>query len=73
MTADASETPTGSADAAVVVDPTAAAEAAADVPPELLARSLGQYVRAWGLQIRSGNSGVLPVVFAMVRLPSSSR
>ncbi len=66
MTADASETPTGSADAAVVVDPTAAAEAAADVPPELLARSLGQYVRAWGLQIRSGNSGVLPVVFAMV-------
>ena len=66
MTADASQTPTGSADAAVVVDPTAAPEAAADVPPELLARSLGQYTRAWALQIRSGNSGVLPVVFAMV-------
>jgi D-xylose transport system permease protein len=66
MTADASQTPTGSADAAVVVDPTAAPEAAADVPPELLARSLGQYARAWALQIRSGNSGVLPVVFAMV-------
>jgi D-xylose transport system permease protein len=58
MTADASKTPTGSADAAVVVDP--------GVPPELLAHSLGQYVRAWWRQVRSGNSGVLPVVFAMV-------
>ena len=67
MTADASKTPTGSADAAVVVDPAAAPEvAAADVPPELLAQSLGQYVRAWWLQVRSGNSGVLPVVLAMV-------
>src|SRR5260370_4916404 len=46
---------------------TAAPEAAAaDVPPELLAQSLGQYLRAGRLQIRSGNSGVLPVVLAMV-------
>ncbi|HEY2316596.1 MAG TPA: ABC transporter permease [Streptosporangiaceae bacterium] len=67
MTADASKPPLGSADAAVVVDPTAADDvAAANVPPELLARSLGQYVRAWALEVRSGNSGVLPVVFAMV-------
>ncbi len=67
MTADASKTPTGSADAAVVVDPAAAPDiAAADVPGQLLAQSLGQYVRAWWLQVRSGNSGVLPVVFAMV-------
>jgi D-xylose transport system permease protein len=58
MTADASETPIGSADAAVVVDP--------GVPPELLARSLGQYVRAWWRQVRSGNSGVLPVLLAIV-------
>jgi D-xylose transport system permease protein len=62
------EIPAGTADAKVVVDDlTAAHEAAeADVPPELLAQSLGQYLRAWWLQIRSGNGGVLPVVLAMV-------
>jgi len=49
------------------VDLTAAREAAAaDVPPEILAQSLGQYLRAWWLQVRSGNSGVLPVVLAIV-------
>jgi D-xylose transport system permease protein len=67
VTADPGETPAGTADASVAVDLTAAPEvAAADVPPELLAQSLGQYLRAWRLQIRSGNSGVLPVVLAMV-------
>src|SRR5487761_1770701 len=51
----------------MVTDLTAAPEAAAaDVPPEILAQSLGQYLRAWWLQVRSGNSGVLPVVLAMV-------
>src|SRR5260221_2591283 len=46
---------------------TAAPEAAAaDVTRELLAQSLGQSVRAWWLRVRSGNSGVLPVVLAMV-------
>ena len=40
--------------------------AAADLPPELVAQSLGQYLRAWLLRIRSGNSGVLPVVLAIV-------
>jgi D-xylose transport system permease protein len=40
--------------------------AAADVPAELLAQSLGQYVRGSWLRIRSGNSGVLPVVLAIV-------
>jgi D-xylose transport system permease protein len=66
MTADASETPTGPADAAVAVDPAAAPDVAADVPPELVAQSLGQYVRAWWARLRSGNSGVLPVVVAIV-------
>jgi len=51
----------------MVADLTAAPEAAAaDVPPELLAQSLGQYLRAWWLRVRSGNSGVLPVVLAIV-------
>jgi D-xylose transport system permease protein len=45
---------------------TAPGVAEADVPPELLAQSLGQYLRAWWLGVRSGNSGVLPVVLAMV-------
>jgi D-xylose transport system permease protein len=67
VTAAPGETPTGTADAKVVVDLTAAPEvAAADVPPELLAQSLRQYLGAWWLQIRSGNSGVLPVILAMV-------
>jgi D-xylose transport system permease protein len=51
----------------MMVDLTAAPKvAAADVPPEILAQSLRQYLRAWWLRIRSGNSGVLPVVLAIV-------
>jgi D-xylose transport system permease protein len=66
-TTDSGETPSGTADAGMAVDLTAAPEAAAaDVPPELLAQSLGQYLRAWWLRVRSGNSGVLPVVLAIV-------
>ena len=61
MTANTGETP-----ARTAVDLTAAPPAAADVPPELLAQSLRQYVRVWWLQVRSGNSGVLPVVLGVV-------
>jgi D-xylose transport system permease protein len=67
VTADSGETAAGTADAAMVADLTAAPEAAAaDVPPELVAQSLGQYLRAWWLRVRSGDSGVLPVVLGMV-------
>ena len=67
VTADPGGTPTGTADASTEVDLTAAPEVAeADVPPELLAQSLGQYLRAWWLRVRSGDSGVLPVVLAIV-------
>ena len=67
VTADPGETPGGTADAARAVDLTAASEAAAaDVPPELLAQSLGQYLRAWWRRVRGGDSGVLPVVLAIV-------
>src|SRR6201987_1495664 len=67
MTTDSGETPGGTADAGKAVDLPAAPEvAAADVPPELLAQSLGQYLRAWWLRVRGGNSGVLPVVLAIV-------
>jgi D-xylose transport system permease protein len=67
VTADPGETPGGTADATMLADLTAAPKvAAADVPPELLAQSLGEYLRAWWLRVRSGDSGVLPVVLGMV-------
>ena len=48
-------------------DPTAAADAAAvEVPPEIVAQSLGEWFRAWLTRIRSGDSGVLPVIFGLV-------
>ena len=66
-TAGPGKTPAGTADAALAADPTAASQVAeAEVPPELVAQSLGQYLRAWWLRVRSGNSGVLPVVLAIV-------
>jgi D-xylose transport system permease protein len=51
-----------------LVDLTAAgeAEAVAEVPPELLAQSLGQYLRAWGQRVRGGDSGVLPVLLGII-------
>ena len=46
---------------AAVEDPEAAPDlAATDVPPELVATSLGQYVRAWWARVRGGDSGILP-------------
>jgi len=67
VTGDPAETAAVAGDPTMVADPAAAARvAAADVPPELLAESLGQYMRAWWLRVRSGNSGVLPVVLAIV-------
>jgi D-xylose transport system permease protein len=50
-------------------DLTAAPEAArAELPPEVVAQSLGEYVRAYTSRIRAGESGVLPVVAAMVAI-----
>jgi D-xylose transport system permease protein len=66
VTADPSETPAGTAGAGTADLTLDAKVAAADVPPEILARSLGQYLRASWLRVRSGNSGVLPVVLAIV-------
>ena len=56
------------APAEALVDLTAAApgEAVTEVPPELLAQSLGQYLRAWGQRVRGGDSGVLPVLLGIV-------
>src|SRR5450759_874496 len=43
----------------------APAAAEAELPPGVVAQSLGQYVRAYTARIRSGESGVLPVILAM--------
>ncbi|HXN02163.1 MAG TPA: ABC transporter permease [Candidatus Dormibacteraeota bacterium] len=48
-------------------DPTASADAAAiEVPPELVAQSLGEWFRGWWARVRAGQSGVLPVIVGLV-------
>jgi len=56
--------PTGPADEEL----TAAAASQADlaVAPELVANSLGEYVRAWFARVKGGESGVLPVVAGLL-------
>jgi D-xylose transport system permease protein len=50
-------------------DPTAAVAAAtAELPPELVAQTFGQYARAYVARIRNGESGVLPVVVGLVAI-----
>jgi D-xylose transport system permease protein len=52
-----------------VEDDTAAPETDAEiaaVAPEVLADSLGEYLRAWGRRIRSGESGALPIVVGLI-------
>jgi D-xylose transport system permease protein len=49
-------------------DLTAVPEVVAEVPPALVAQSLGEYVRAWGSRISAGESGVLPVIVAMIAI-----
>jgi D-xylose transport system permease protein len=48
-----------------LVDLTAAA-GVAEVPPELVAESMGGYLRAWWQRVRGGDSGVLPVILGLV-------
>ena len=68
MSADHGDTPAGTAGAGTAdADLTLDAKVAeADLPPQLVAQSLGEYMRASWLRIRSGNSGVLPVILAIV-------
>lgn len=41
--------------------------AAVDViPPEIVAQSLGEYLRAWSARVRGGDAEILPVVIALV-------
>jgi D-xylose transport system permease protein len=50
-----------------VPDPTAAPSASAPlVPPEIIAQTFGDYVRAQFLRVKSGDSGALPVFLALI-------
>jgi D-xylose transport system permease protein len=49
-----------------VTDPTAAGTAELEIPPEIVAQSLNEYLRAWLARIRAGESGVLPVIGGLV-------
>jgi D-xylose transport system permease protein len=66
VTADQGETPAGTAGAGTADLTLDTTVAEADLPPQLVAQSLGEYMRASLLRIRSGNSGVLPVILAIV-------
>src|ERR1700680_2618801 len=46
----------------------ATAAAQAEVPPELVAQTFGEYARAYVVRIRNGQSGVLPVVVGLVAI-----
>ncbi len=48
------------------VDLTAAVDARAELPPEVLAQSLGEYLRGYWTRVRSGDSGILPVIVGLV-------
>lgn len=40
----------------------------AEVPPGVVAQTLGEYARGWVARIRAGESGVLPVIVAMLAI-----
>jgi D-xylose transport system permease protein len=44
----------------------AAADAAAAAAPEVIADSLGEYVKIWWARVRSGESGFLPVLLGLI-------
>src|SRR5215510_3129446 len=49
-------------------DLTAVPNVVAEVPPELVAQSLGEFLRGYVTRVRAGESGVLPVIVAMVAI-----
>src|ERR1019366_4737860 len=61
-----SDTPVVAAEPIVDLTAAGGSAAATEVPPEIFAQSLGQYLRAWLQRIRSGDSGVLPVLLGIV-------
>jgi D-xylose transport system permease protein len=58
--------PLGTNAAAAEAAPDLTAAAVEVIPPDLVANSLSQYLRAWSVRVRSGDAGILPVVGALV-------
>jgi D-xylose transport system permease protein len=58
--ADAVEAPASPPDAALEPDALVA------LAPDVLAGSLGDYLKAWGKRIRSGESGALPIIAGLI-------
>ena len=42
--------------------------AAVEVPPAIVAQTLGQYIEGWWARVRSGDSGVLPVIVGLAAI-----
>ena len=40
--------------------------AATAMPPEIVAQTIGEFIRAWAVRVRRGDSGVLPVVVGLL-------
>jgi D-xylose transport system permease protein len=53
-------------EAAPEAAPDLTAAAVEVIPPEIVAQTLGQYLRAWLARAKSGDAGILPVVIALV-------
>jgi len=66
--ADLSKTADIPANATTDLTAAAPEAAVAELPPALVAQSLGGYVRAYVARIRAGESGVLPIVVAMIAI-----
>ena len=62
MSTEVEPTPEAAEDAEI------ASEAAASAAPEVIADSLGEYVRIWLTRVRSGDSGFLPVLLGLVAI-----
>ena len=45
-----------------------ASEAAATAAPEVIADSLGEYIKIWWARVRSGDSGALPVLLGLIAI-----
>jgi D-xylose transport system permease protein len=60
--------PIGLGSEAEQIADSAANEASLAAAPELLANSFGEYVRGWWTRIRSGESGILPVLVGLVAI-----
>ena len=63
MSTDVEQPPDADDTAAQIAD-----QVAATAAPEIIASTLGEYVRIWWTRVRSGESGALPVILGLVAI-----